>query len=106
MKSLKMKCLYIYIRCIYLSNISIIKRFSLYLMRTSCMRNDIFQHKNGYGGHFVFLNEPKFIPREGLLTRNIPSKIKKTSSGGYDHFLQSMIYTNHTEKQVTRVISL
>ena len=44
------------------------------------MKNSIFLHKNGYGGHVVFLNELKVIPSEALLTRNKPSKFKKAST--------------------------
>ena len=44
------------------------------------MKKGIFQRKNGYGGHFVFRNEAKVIPRQVLLTSNIPRKFKKASS--------------------------
>ena len=80
MKTLRDKGSHIKSRCIYLSTISIIKRFIFYLRRTSCLKNGIFQHKNGCGGHFVFRNGPKVIPREVHLTKNIPRKFKKASS--------------------------
>ena len=80
MKSLMTKFLHIESRCIYLSNIWIIKSLSLYLRRISYMKNGIFQRKNGYGGHFVFRNEARVIPRQVLLTMTIPIKFKKASS--------------------------
>ena len=41
--------------------------FNLLLRITCCLKHGIFQHKNGCGGHLVFWNEAKIIPRHLLI---------------------------------------